>query len=185
MKKVVSLMEQLLLVRPAARYEKDIAAYKEEFVQNGDSMDGTAGLSGASSIPEWFCQIARNTCEETVQPGFVPSSTFLAVHAETGKLLGMIDIRHCLNDHLLHTGGHIGYSVRKSERQKGYAKEMLRQALQICRDQLNLSRCLLTCSSDNIASIRTIEANGGRLENIVEENGRLCKRYWITLSTPD
>lgn len=177
-------MNQLLLIPPAARYEKDIAAYKEEFVQNGDSMDGTAGLANASSISEWLHQVARNACEETVQPGFVPSSTFLAVHAQTGKLLGMIDIRHRLNDHLLHTGGHIGYSVRKSERQKGYAKEMLRQALQICREELKLTRCLITCSSDNIASSRTIEANGGRLENIVEENRRLCKRYWIILSNP-
>ena len=113
--------------------------------------------------------------------GFVPSSTFLAVHALTGKLVGMIDIRHRLNGHLLFTGGHIGYSVRKSERQKGYAKEMLRQALLLCREEYKLPRCLVTCDSDNIASSRTIEANGGVLENTVADGARMVKRYWIDL----
>lgn len=175
------MQQQLLLIRPSAHYEKQIAAYKEEFLMNGDSMDGTAGLMNASSIPEWLHQLALNESEETVQRGFVPSSTFLAVHAKTGRLLGMIDIRHRLNDHLLFTGGHIGYSVRKSERRKGYAKEMLRQALLICKNERKLARCLLTCNAENVASSRTIEANGGVLENIVSDGTRLVKRYWIDL----
>lgn len=175
------MTEQLLLVRPSARHEKDIAAYKEEFLINGDSMDGTAGLINASSVPEWLHQLARNESEESVQAGFVPSSTFLAIHVQTGRLLGMIDIRPRLNNQLLFTGGHIGYSVRKSERRKGYAKEMLRQALLLCRDEWRLDRCLLTCNAENIASGRTIEANGGVLENTVADGARMVKRYWIEL----
>ncbi len=175
------MTEQLLLIRPAAEHEKDIAAYKAEFLINGDSMDGTAGLRNAPSATEWIVQIALNESEETVRPGFVPSSTFLAAHALTGKLVGMIDIRHRLNGHLLFTGGHIGYSVRKSERRKGYAKEMLRQALLLCREEYKLPRCLVTCDSDNIASSRTIEANGGVLENTVADGARMVKRYWIDL----
>lgn len=93
----------------------------------------------------------------------------------------MIDIRPRLNNQLLFTGGHIGYSVRKSERRKGYAKEMLRQALLLCRDEWRLDRCLLTCNAENIASGRTIEANGGVLENTVADGARMVKRYWIEL----
>lgn len=119
------MQQQLLLIRPSAHYEKQIAAYKEEFLMNGDSMDGTAGLMNASSIPEWLHQLALNESEETVQRGFVPSATFLAVHAKTGRLLGMIDIRHRLNNHLLFTGGHIKkrtpQGVRKGNAEAGAA----------------------------------------------------------------
>lgn len=174
-------MEELLLIRPASEYAAEIAAYKDEFLQNGDNMDGTAGLVRFASIDEWLEQLTQNEREETVAPGFVPSSTYLAIHKQTGRLVGMIDIRHRLNDHLLAIGGHIGYSVRKSERRKGYAKEMLRQALLFCRDECNLNRCLLTCNSENIASSRTIEANGGVLENTVADGARMVKRYWIEL----
>lgn len=39
----------------------------------------------------------------------------------------MIDLHHHINHPILGTwGGHCGYSVRPSERGKGYAKEMLR-----------------------------------------------------------
>jgi predicted acetyltransferase len=41
----------------------------------------------------------------------------------------------------------------------------------------------VTCRDDNLASARIIEANGGRLENVVDdlaERGR-TRRYWISL----
>ena len=92
----------------------------------------------------------------------------------------MIDIRHSLNEHLFNFGGHIGYSVRKSERRKGYATRMLALALEECR-RLGILRVLVTCDSENIASERTILINGGVLENTVPEDGRFTRRYWITL----
>ena len=174
-------MQELLLMHPSVEHTLEIAAYKEEFIENGDSMDGTSGLARFSAIADWLTHLSQNESEETVQAGLVPSSTYLALDHKTGRLVGMIDIRHRLNDHLLFTGGHIGYSVRKSERRKGYATQMLRQGLTICRDELHLSCCLVTCNSENIASSRTIEANGGVLENIVADGGRMVKRYWIAL----
>jgi predicted acetyltransferase len=42
---------------------------------------------------------------------------------------------------------------------------------------------LLTCDDRNLASARIIEANGGRLENVVADPaGRgALRRYWISL----
>jgi predicted acetyltransferase len=74
--------------------------------------------------------------------------------------------------------------VRKSERRKGYAKEMLGQALLICRE-LSIDCVLVTCDSRNEASERTILKNGGVLENEVPDDGRMTKRYWITVSAQE
>lgn len=92
----------------------------------------------------------------------------------------MIDIRHRLNDYLKNFGGHIGYSIRKSERQKGYATEMLALALKEC-EKLNLSKVLITCDKENVASAKTMINNGAVLENEVSEGNRITQRYWITL----
>ena len=96
-------------------------------------------------------------------------------------LICMIDIRHRLNDYLLNFGGHIGYSVRKSDRQKGYATEMLALALKECK-KMGMKRILLTCDKDNIASAKTILSNGGILENEVEEGDTITQRYWININ---
>lgn len=95
----------------------------------------------------------------------------------------MIQIRHFLNEYLLQYGGHIGYSVRKSERNKGYAKEELRQALIYCKDILHINRVLLTCNKDNFASQKTILSKGGKKENevLIEEENCVIERYWIDL----
>ena len=105
---------------------------------------------------------------------------FLAIREEDNKLVGMINIRHTLNEYLYNYGGHIGYSVRKIERRKGYAKEMLKIALEECI-KLGIEKVLITCDVDNIASAKTIKSCGGILENEVPNDGRLNQRYWIQL----
>ena len=81
-------------------------------------------------------------------------------------------------DYLLNYGGHIGYSVRKSERNKGYAKSMLKYACSFLFS-LALDKVLVTCDHENIASKKSIESCGGVLENIVKEDNSYTLRYWI------
>ena len=99
------------------------------------------------------------------------------------RIVGRASIRHSLNSFLHRVGGHIGYVVVPEFRRRGNATEILRQSLQIARAKCGLDRILVTCDDDNIGLIRTIERNGGILENVVDEPDldKPKRRYWIEL----
>jgi len=173
-------MNRLKLVLPTPEYKEKLMDYKREFIENGDSMDGAAGLNNVETFEEWYSAFLDNLKEETVRKGLVPATTYMAISTDNGRLIGMIDIRHRLNDYLLNYGGHIGYSIRKSERKQGYATEMLALALKEC-SKLNIKKVLITCDKENIASVKTMINNGAKLENEIPEGNRITQRYWITL----
>ena len=160
----------------------EVAEYKKEFTLNQEYIHGGAGLGNYEDLSEWLNTLIANTQPETLLPERVLASTYLARRKEDGKIVGIIDIRHYLNNYLLLYGGHIGYSIRKSERRKGYAKEMLGLALKKC-ESLGIDKVLITCDRENPASARTILANGGVLENEIMHEDKLMQRYWIQLKT--
>ena len=95
-----------------------------------------------------------------------------------GRIVGMINVRYDLTEEMYRYLGHIGYCVRKSERQKGYAAEMLRLALKEAK-KIGLDRVFLTVDSDKTALIATMKKNGAVLENEVPYLGKITQRYWI------
>ena len=98
------------------------------------------------------------------------------------QVVGMIQVRHYFNDYLSEYGGHIGYSVKLSERRKGYATAMLSAVLPYCRE-IGLDRILITCVDGNIGSEKAILNNGGVYESaVIEPNEKIrLKRFWIDL----
>ena len=174
-------MNQILLVKPTLAYAKDIMAYRQEFLDAGDSLDGTSSLRVCSTADEWLRDLKMLEDEETCPKDKVCSDTYLAIRLSDNQIVGIIDFRHHINHPILSVwGGHIGYSVRPMERKKGYATEMLKQVLLKCRQQ-GLKKVLITCDIDNNASKKTIIANGGIFENEVIVNGDLVERFWIQL----
>lgn len=169
---------ELFLVSPSEEYKDKILEFKEEFFESGDTLYGTENLQSTNNIEEWLIKVHNNQREETVEPGKAPSYEFMAIRECDGKLIGMINVRYNLKKEMYLYYGNIGYCVRKSERKKGYAAEMLRLALLEAR-KIGLDKVLLTVDSDNLASIATMKKNGAILENEVPYNEKITHRYWI------
>ena len=175
-------MEELFLTLPTEHYSAQIVAFRQEYLAAGSSMDGCGALRRTDD-PEAFLQACKeDTSMETLRPGRVLATLFLCVRKSDDKILGMIQIRHYFNEYLEKYAGHIGYSIRPSERRKGYATEMLRLALPFC-GELGLKKVLISCEPENIGSEKTILKNGGVYESTVYEPGEqiYLKRHWITL----
>lgn len=164
------------LVLPEEVSREDCADYQREWEQES-MVPGVFHWRGLSQEQwlEWIISLRTSAPE-----GFVTGTAYFLADS-AGVPVGALDLRHELNQHLLETGGHIGYGIRPSCRGKGYAVSMLALGLEKAGER-GIGRVLVTCDEDNPASAATIEACGGVLEDkFQEEDGNLVSRYWITL----
>lgn len=151
-------------------------AYQDEW--DGETMVPVSALRGEKSYEQWLGERALWR-RFPPRKDFVSGTTYFLIDRE-GCVAGSLDLRHELNQHLLDFGGHIGYGIRPSCRGRGYAPMMLALGLEKARER-GIGRALVTCNDDNLPSAATIEACGGVLENIVLEEGKPLRRYWIDL----
>lgn len=147
--------------------------------QDGSGIRRGQDLDTAEGFAAWVEELRRQSDRTIpVAAGLVHANYWWIV--ESGNYLGAISLRHELNDFLLNAGGHIGYGIRPSARGRGLATWALSAALDEAR-QLGLKRVLVTCDDANVASARTIERNGGQLEDTRDTELGYTRRYWITL----
>lgn len=175
-------MDVLTLRAPDASDAMEIAAYRQEMLDADSSMDGCGTLRRRADPLEWL-EDNRKLSQGTFRRDLVTSTQLVYIREADRRIVGMLQIRHTLNENLAQYGGHIGYSVRPGERRKGYAKAMLAEALPLCR-KLGLERVMITCIRENEGSRRTILANGGVYESTVFEPQEqvFLERYWIDLT---
>lgn len=175
-------MKEYHLVCPTKAHEEDALAYIEEFRQLGSKLNGTGGLDRISDYDEWLRKLAQDLDLPNIPADKVPAHTYFLMREGEPRIYGMINIRHKLNDYLLREGGHIGYSIRPTERKKGLGALQLSLGMQKCRE-LGLSSVLVTCDKSNPGSAGVIRNNGGVLENEMpcKPDGELLQRYWISL----
>lgn len=176
-------MEEFILIKPDPRYAEEIAAYRKEMLEAISSMDGCSSLRRREDPLEWIKDVEDKSKKETCPPDRVVATLFLYVRKADNRIVGMIQIRHELNDYLRNFAGHIGYSVRPSERRKGYAKQMLKDSLPYCKEELGLDRVMVSCIDTNEASRKTILACGGKYDSTAYEPKEEVnlEKYWIDL----
>lgn len=171
--------DQLILVKPTKKHHEQIMSFRKEFVDYKEDLHGGCGLHEYDDYDLWLKYLDRFDNPKDLPEGRVLSSEFACVRVSDDAVVGLVNIRHYLNEELLKVSGHVGYSIRPTERQKGYAKEQLRLALIEC-DKLLIDPVLITCNKDNPGSRRTILSAGGMKENeVVEDDGNIVERYWI------
>lgn len=173
--------DEIFLTTPSEKYLEKIADYRDE-ISGENFMPGCGPLRTTPDLRKWLKKTALYSDKDTVPSNLVVSTQFLCIRKSDECLIGMIQVRHSLNDYLMNYGGHIGYSIRLSERRKGYGKEMLKMALDYCRE-IGLKKVLIICAETNEASRKTILSNGGIYENTVYESDKKenRQRYWIEL----
>lgn len=174
---VIPLPTNSLYLRPlTARDEADAIAAHQALLR-----DDTQFLLNWSDGDEWDAYLARMRDVQLGRkvPDGLVRSAFLAARVGD-ELVGRASVRFVLNEALTSWHGHIGYAVLDAHRRRGYATEILRQALVIARAE-GVTRVTMTCEGDNVASSTVIERHGGRLNSVGLTNkfpGK-WRRYYI------
>lgn len=166
---------KLRLVKLTPQYRRHLEEMMEEWYGTGEKI-----IPYAIRRLDYrdFENYMTNLEVKATSGGLVPDSTFFCLDEERDIFVGAVNIRHYLNENLLLNGGHIGDGVRPSERRKGIATRMIGLALEECK-KLGISKVLMVCDKDNVGSAKSIQNNGGVLENEVEVDGIMEQRYWI------
>jgi predicted acetyltransferase len=168
------------LTLPAPAFRESYLAAAEEFAAEGRVM--FRGLGIASEAPDAFERVLARLAEaregRIKAEGVVPATDFWLV--EGIEFLGQVSIRHTLNPQIERIGGHIGYAIRPSARRRGYGRLILRLALPEAF-RLGINPALVTCDATNVASRKIIEANGGWLQDQVDQGEGLppVMRFWV------
>jgi predicted acetyltransferase len=167
--------------------EKIIEMYDEymmsELIPGIDRFEGIRDFEKIEklSFNDWIDDLEKNKYEKNLPESYSPHTLYLAIN-DNNKIVGAIGIRWKQVPVLMAFGGLIGYSVRPSQRGKGYASEMLKLALDKFKNT-NIENILITCKDFNIASKKVIEKNGGIFENTYsnDDDGYTYLRYWIKI----
>jgi predicted acetyltransferase len=179
--------DELSLADPSLALADSFWALIEDFRSAGEANRIAGGGSRLASLarvdlPDFIGELEAQARGVDLPPGLVPSSYYWLVRPQDGAILGVGALRHHLTPALEDVGGHIGYSIRPSERRKGYGTRILALTLDKARAR-GLDRVLVTCDTENVGSAHIIERNGGILASAghSDRTGTYVSRYWIHL----
>lgn len=173
--------EDMKLVIPSEDLLEAIEEYRIASLKDSDTIYGSSSLGSHEDLNKWLVNVKDYSEGNNLPSDFVRADQYVFLRGDN-KIVGMLNFRRELNEVLLQSGGHIGYSIHPDERRKGYADLMLRTFLNQI-DVNEYERVLLTCDERNAGSRSVIVNNGGVYENTIidPEDGSNMERYWIEL----
>ncbi len=154
-------MERFYFEEPGITRKDDAVAYIKEFHEFGSDINGSGGLQRYLDDYEGWLEKLNEDYSRVPNEEKVPARTYFLIRESDKRIVGMINIRLALNERLKHYGGHMGYSIRPTERGKGYNKINLYLGLRVC-DQYGIEEVFLDADLANPASWKTMEALGGK-----------------------
>lgn len=173
-------MDKLKYEVPTKERKKEAIEYIKEFNRYNSHPNGSGGLHHyLNNYNGWLKKLKLDGIRPVTEVS-VPALTYFLVRESDNKIVGMVNIRLALNESLKLLAGHIGYSIRPTERRKGYNKINLYLALRVC-DEHNIEEVILDCKKGNIGSEKTIQALGGifQREFYSEQEESYIERYTI------
>lgn len=171
---------ELILEVPSLKRKEDAIEYINEFYEYKSQINGVRSLTKYLDDYEGWLKLLEEDATRIPNEEEVPRRTYFLVRKSDNKIIGMINIRLKLNKKLIYYGGSIGYSIRPTERRKGYAKINLYLGLKKCKEY-GIKEVIIGCNKDNIGSAKTIQSLGGILnkEFFYEPEKRLVQDYII------
>ena len=154
-------MERFYFEQPDITRKEDAIAYINEFYEFGSDINGSGGLHRFLDNYEGWLEKLNEDYSRAPDEEKVPARTYFLIRESDKRIVGMINIRLTLNERLKHYGGHMRYSIRPTERGKGYNKINLYLGLKVC-DQYGIKEVFMDADLANPASWRTMEALGGK-----------------------
>lgn len=116
------------------------------------------GITYAEYIEKVLPELMSYEHPEGMPDWFVPETYYYLWDGD--RLVGEFRIRHHLTDALRKGSGHIGYSIRRDERGKGYGTAGLALAVEKAREIVPENEIYLRVNKDNIASQKVMKKNG-------------------------
>ena len=151
---------------------EDIYIMLQEFPENENGFINPT-LTSIDSYKSWLAENAASSSQTGLVDGWKVPQTIYWLFAD-GKPVGYGKIRHFLTDKLLADGGTISYSIRPSQRNKGFGKILLSELIKECSD-MGIEKALLTIHKNNTASIKTALDNHG----VIEKSSDTLHYIWI------
>ena len=176
-------MEKFYFEEPNMERKKEAIEFINEFYEYKSEINGTGGLQRFLDNYEGWLDKLEEDYNRIPNETKVPARTYFLIRINDNKIVGMINIRLALNERLKKYGGNIGYSIRPTERGKGYNKINLYLGLKICQ-KYGIKEVLLDADKDNPASWKTMESLGGinTREYFDDENAHcIVKDYKINV----
>lgn len=128
---MIGIYEDFMIefVLPSEKDRCAVLDFYGEFESYGETC---IGFCGYEDFDRWSIGMRNRFTGENLPDGYVRENFYLCY--ENGELVGVYSLKFELTDFLFNYGGHIGYAVRPTQRNRGIASAILKKGLRQAKE---------------------------------------------------